>query len=169
MPIFPVLAATTDIRGDMNAAALEPCWNISPVRRRQVYREAAIAIEPRRIVSVERNVFSSRHEVWHPRAIFAHCKKLLGLIIHRIERRFRILERPAGAAELLAKIDRRRIEWRRETVDQLWRIITPVHFSDRAHSWQGHSGKFLALHSEELDPAFHVDQILQRNSAAGQR
>ena len=31
MPIFPVLAATTDIRGDMNAAALEPCWNISPV------------------------------------------------------------------------------------------------------------------------------------------
>src|SRR2546426_2420173 len=119
MPLLTVFPAAAQVGHGVHAAHLQPHQHRDGEARREADVEAAVAVEVRRIRSVERESLFVRDEHGDPLAVLARVEHLLRLVPGRFEVDGGRLEDTGRAALEVVAEDRGGIEEGREGVEHL--------------------------------------------------
>src|SRR5262249_17301830 len=151
MPLLAVFGPAPQIRLRINAAHLHPDQITDRKRRRQRDAETAVAVEQRRILTVELQALFARDEHRHARAILAVVKDLLGFVIGRIEIALRLAIDLALARLHVVAINGRRRGEAGESVKGFGVFALPAESNGRADAWQLELADELTVQIEEPD------------------
>ena len=136
---------------------------------RHADREAAVGVEPDRVLAVEREALLRGHEHRHARAVLGRVEDLARLVAARVEGRARRLE--AGRALLLQVVaeDARREERRGDEVEELGsRPRVPLMPADRARCRAAAACRRRSPSRAKIaDLALHVHQVQREQAIAG--
>src|SRR5262249_33958626 len=159
MPLLAVFGAAPQIGLRINAAHLHPDQIADRKRRRQRDAETTVAVEQRRIPTVELQSLFVRDEHRHTRAVLAVVENLFGFIIARVEIDLRLAINLALAGLDVVAINGCRRGEAGESVKGFGVFALPAEPSGRADAWQFDFADELTVQVEELDLRSRVFQI----------
>src|SRR5262249_46686692 len=120
MPVFPILAATSQVWLRVDAPHLQPDdgRNRKPGRERNI--ESTVGIQQSRILPIQLQPFLVRQKHRHTRPVFAVVENLLGFVLLRVEIYLRLLEYRTLARLRIVAINRRRRNEAREGIERFF-------------------------------------------------
>src|SRR5215813_13395563 len=159
MPLLAVFGAAPQIGLRINAAHLHPDQIADRKRRRQRDAKTPVAVEQRRILTVELQTLFVRDEHRHARAVLAVVEDLLGFVIGRIEINLRFAIDLALARLHVVAINGGRRDKAGESVKGFGVFALPAESNGRADAGQLDLTDELSVQVEELDLRARVFQV----------